>query len=563
MMDAPFNRPSFFPNLTDFQVPEIEPNSGPSVFLSFSSKDAPLPYEILACLKQQGFKTWDYSERDEEIPAGAVLEDAIKEKIDCADWFVAFLTTKSMEEAAGLYTRLEFAYAVEKEFHARQRLIPIFHSVQLGESILAPFDILFKDRATRYIELEGKGLREFLRKFELLCASLGQKYRPAFPMHSRLPFWEKFRDEIMAIMHTGADYSALLAIIGEFNIRYAEEKWSEAQFLIGHFLASAEFRFPGQAFPYALLIKGICELHLQEIEMATRTFRECLKLDPENHNAFGGLGQAAMLDGRYADAVNAFSDALKYCPTTDNFDERFNLSAAMVWAGDSKNPEIESNLFDSRAEKLSQEDGSKILSVRGAFLHMQGRNEDAVAIFEEWRKLIRSQDLLPSRLAPAVHYHYNALISLKLPKDAEELLNQAIDFSASKLTGSPPQVQIANSDLIHLQTLKGDFLFGQNRLGEAKKIYASLWQKGKRSRSLAVNLARVERRIAGPAAMRKFLEDLDKDNVFSLPATAVDFYYEGFLHFLKGKPVWADLDFHRSRQGGVRSPEYSRLEDLP
>ncbi|HNX78375.1 MAG TPA: toll/interleukin-1 receptor domain-containing protein, partial [Prolixibacteraceae bacterium] len=168
-------------------------------FISFSTRNRPVVREIMAGLRSRNIAFWDYSDEEWSIDMTAMILSRLKEEIDRCDYFLAVVSKESLDPDIGHFTRLEVAYALqEKKLHLENRVLTIELEGIKSSDYAGPYLPLkdFMHYELIWNEDKGKSILSFIGLMKRICRSVGVDYLPRISPHHRMPFWERFREEI-------------------------------------------------------------------------------------------------------------------------------------------------------------------------------------------------------------------------------------------------------------------------------------------------------------------------------------------------------------------------------
>jgi tetratricopeptide (TPR) repeat protein len=286
-------------------------------FISFSSRNKPVVREIMAGLRSQNIDFWDYSDDLWSISMTAIVLETLKEEIDKCDYFVAVVSKESVEPSIGHFTRLEVEYALQvKKMHEQKRVI----TVELEGICLADYNgpyLPLKDYMHYELiwnEDKGKSIRSFIGLMKRICYSVGIQYMPEISPHHRMPFWERFRDEIQKFDHKNHSHIELMGNLGEFNEFFKLKDYGNALQSIRHFVFSCEYYIPEYTMLYPWIVRGVTEQFLGNHQEALFSYQKALLADKENPDALAGLGQAYRILGDFKSAVDCYERAKLSAP---------------------------------------------------------------------------------------------------------------------------------------------------------------------------------------------------------------------------------------------------------
>jgi hypothetical protein len=262
-------------------------------FISFSSRNRPAVREIMAGFRSQNITFWDYSDEDWSIDMTDMILSRLKKEIDQCDYFVAVVSKESLDPGIGHFTRLEVAYALEeKKLHLANRVLTIELEGIKTFDYTGPYLPLkdFMHFELIWNEDKGKSIISYIGLMKQICRSVGVDYLPRISPHHRMPFWERFREEIRGYDHRIASHIELMGNLGEFNEFFKLKLYPEALKSISHFIFTCEYTLPEYCLLYPWIVKGVTEQFLGKNTEAIESFKKALETETENPDALAGLG---------------------------------------------------------------------------------------------------------------------------------------------------------------------------------------------------------------------------------------------------------------------------------
>jgi len=298
--------------------------------------------ELLASLKHQGLDVWDYSNDIESIEAGEVITERLKQEIDQRGVFIPVISSNSLSEELGRYTRLETEYAIKQ----RKRIIPLKLS---GAPDTADWDYPYSELASAlYLEIDIFNDRDYTRQLIKLCRELQVEFQALDRSHPRLPFWAEFRAEVAAIPKTNYHHSLLMEFLWAFNMHYFRHDYKEASSQIHLFLTTCSYVLPEYQPFYPLIVQGICHRHMGKLDEAEQCYLKANESHPglDEANIFGGLGGVYLQKESYEQALEYYAESLKHSTLDNNTDEKFNYAAASLFANKDLDSKLEGFVLD-------------------------------------------------------------------------------------------------------------------------------------------------------------------------------------------------------------------------
>jgi len=520
-------------------------NKPPTVFLSFSSRDMKYVNDLIAVLKYQNIDIWDYSNEIEAIEAGTFIEDRLKDEICNRDVFIPLVSSNSLDEKTGRYTRLETAYAIK----AGKKIIPLVMPESAGTIWAPPYDAL---QSLLYLKFDFNYDIEFARNMFLLCSKLNVEFQPLDKSHHKLPLWSFFRSEIHELPKSNYHYGMLMGILWSFNKCFFEEDWIGAEQRIRLFTHNCEYFVPGYRIFYPHIVHAVCLRNLSRYDEAEESYLKAGKNRPgyAEENIYGGLAGISFERGDNEKSFQLYEKSLQLAPDGLNSDEKFNYAVAMLITGRAVDSELSGFVLDLDPEDYGRE-ARHVYNAKAWLLSTHNQFTKAVAILKE---AIQNDNFDENTF---LFYSKFILVILENVKKGDpESLNilegltgytregPVLDFLVNMLKVAhdkyfPESLKLARQ-LIELSKLKGDFaqaamffedyILGENNTREELIEYALLnYYLGNKAVALAM--------------AQKILLMSEK----KLPETHRELYFEGYAHFLAGDADLARLCYIKSR----------------
>jgi hypothetical protein len=293
-------------------------------FVSFSGKDKAAAREIMNGLRSQNFDLWDYSNEIEAMSFSQEVKTRLLEEIDRCDYFIALVSKDSTHETTGYFTRFEVEYATAgRKLHLEGRIIIIELEDVKRSDYIGPFEKL-----KEYLHIDflwnsnyGKNIRSYISIMEKICQITGRRYIPQITPHARLPFWEKFRDEVISFVQSNTKHVHLNGILGEFNEYYKMKDYQNAYIAIQSFIISCNDLFPECKMVYPWIVKAVTEQSLGLNSDAQKSYQSALNSEPCNPDAYEGLGMVLQITGENAESVYYLQEALKHSTNKQTISE--------------------------------------------------------------------------------------------------------------------------------------------------------------------------------------------------------------------------------------------------
>lgn len=505
------------------------------VFISFSSKDLPVG-KLFSALQSQSIKVWDYSAEGQELAVGHRLSSLLKSKIDSCEYFIAVISPNSLNRAIGETPIFEVEYAIASGKAANNRLLPLLlndpsqwletypelkHDPTLGDV----FDYQNEDR--------------FENTVRRICEWLAVKYVPTSLRDKRAFFSDLLLAEIEHQEMTKAEFVKLILESNHFGRHMLNEEWSDALDSIGLLAGIAKRMVPPVSLHYLLVMRGLCQLQLNQLTSAEQTFLEAttghdLRSNPLLGLGYAGLGHTYAAMERFYESLTAFQKAVEFA--SDDY-LHFTHQAAILNAGGKTIDESVFDIFDNRT--AAPEERLKLLTLKGALHYRKREYREAIRIFRDL-----SVDELDEN--SAIFY------ALAL-KDNGEFEN-AVDvlFYAAN--------RIKSTNLYHY--LADTFwAAGESILALAvfEDFLCVITTPSDYARQLLVEYARMLRTIDGndSAKARQACERAVDLTLLPPTQSKADYFFIGFAQYLLGNKEAAKFFFDNS--SGFSTEYYDRL----
>ena len=301
------------------------------LFISFSSQDRPSVRELMAGFKSQNIDFWDYSNDIDEIKSGEVILERLTKEINSIDFFVAIISNSSTDPEIGKFTRLEVQYAINQGMLESGKIIPI--ALQRKGDHLIQYIGPYKElESLLHHNFEVQNSESYFGILRAITNRLQISYIPIIEEHPRMPFWGKFRNEVMALAQSNTTHVNLMTTLGKFNEYMKTYKYYEAYREISYFIEAAPYQIAGYRPLYPYIVKAVCAQELNYIEEAEKSYNDALLNDPKNPDALGGLGIIGMYYGNYDRAADWFEAASKNSDPDQARMERINKVVAVLSA---------------------------------------------------------------------------------------------------------------------------------------------------------------------------------------------------------------------------------------
>ena len=546
------------------------------LFISFSSKDIPFAREIMSGLQFQNFDFWDYSDELQQIGFTEEIKPRLINEIENCDYFVALVSKNSTDSEIGKFTLFEVDYAVnKKKLHLKNRVITIELENTVKEDYKGPYSQLtgFLHHDFIWNKYLKKSIKSYISMLTGICNATGQVYIPQITPHHRLPFWEKFRDEIILFAHSNHSHKFLMNVLGEFNEFYKAENYQFAYEAISYFVASCNYLIPCYKLLYPLIVKAVTEQNLGMHFEAKKSYQAALKKDPNNANALGGIAMVGLNTGDFNLAIEYFQKAIENSEGTQKINERLNLIIAKI--SGQKTISIEEKIFVENLDFLDIVLDDQKETYENELI---ATKQDEKVISEQLKKrfseqrifVLSTKALLYFNEAEEFSLHGNTNDSKKTYKKAFDIYNNEIkeDNLPNAVTvfyyyltsryldyENPGQIlenaiqrfgKNSKAYMVLLHEFLAEHYLADNNLYKCISIYEKNLIDKNPKRKMLVNYARALKKTGNTKFKEICISVLNKGSAGN-PETFEDYYWNGFANYLIGNIERANYDFDRSQ----------------
>lgn len=512
----------------------------PEVFISFSGKDQRKVRQLFSALEIQNVLVWDYSDEGQELPIAQDLGASLKAKIDSCEYFIAVISPNSVDENIGSDPYLEVRYAIDSGKGKNNRILPLLLDAP-SDQWLTLYEEL---KRVLWIPFKDDGAERFEDTIRRICDWLSAPYIPPSLKDPRVFFANLFLEELRGKTLNNAQFVKLLKGMNGSANELLMNDWSGVKEKTSFFLNLAAQIAPEVPFHYPLVIKGLCELELGQLEDAEQTFLHAANITyevppPLLPLGFAGLGHTYFSQQRFDKSLEAFQQAIDLQPQDQPHDSylQFNYFAALISSGGILLDEKMLDLFDPA--QLSAEERLKVTTLKAELSYKKGSYQEAISAFSglSWNDLGE---------ASAIYY------SLTLQANGEpEKAIEVLRFAANRTK---------STNLYHYLA---DAYLGVSDLRNAVSIYEDVLcrvaQPSDFARQILVEYAQIIRVSEGEN--KKFREACERAvNVKLLPSpqSKADWFFTGFAYHLLGR---SDLARHYyDNSSGFSAQYYDELE---
>jgi len=512
----------------------------PEVFISFSGKDQRKVRQLFSALEIQNVPVWDYSDEGQELPIAQDLGISLKAKIDSSEYFIAVISPNSLDENLGSDPRLEVRYAIDSGKGRNNRILPLL----LDDPSDQWLNLYEELKCIRWIPFNDGSEARFDDTVREICNWLAVPYTPSALTDPRVFFAKLFLEEIQSKKLKNAQFVKLLRGMNGSASELLMNDWRGVKEKTVFFLNLAAEITPEAPFHYPLVIKGLCELELGQLDDAEQTFLHAANLTyevppPLLPLGFAGLGHTYFCQQRFDKSLEAFQQAIDLQPHDQPHDSylQFNYFAALIKSGGNLLHEKMLELFDPA--QLSAEERLKVITLKAELSYKKGSYGDAIRAFAglNWNDLDEASTI----------YYSLALQANGEPEKAIEVLR----FVASRTN---------STNLYHYLA---DAYLGVSELKNALSVYEDVLCDVTRptdfARQILVEYAQIVRVSEGEnQRFREACERAVNVNLLPPPQSKADWFFAGFAYHLLGRSELAKHYFDNS--AGFSAQYYDELE---
>ena len=226
-------------------------------------------------------------------------------------------------------------------------------------------------------ELEGALIR--------LCDDLKWLYRPPIIGDPRLPFMQKFKDELKQVA-TGrpgregrgnAIYRRLMTAQQDFEGYVKSGDYIKALERINLILLTCEYEFPETWLYYPYITKAVCQIVLGRVRQALITIKPLFRHPNKDENLYGILGDIRDREGNHQAALRSYETALQFDP--DDTDLCAHVLLQRIHLG---KPVMEHEfLWIDDSSNRTKQDRRRLKAVQAIVLAYTNRLEEAKEVF--------------------------------------------------------------------------------------------------------------------------------------------------------------------------------------
>lgn len=500
------------------------------VFVSFSGLDKDrFVNKLFARLQAQPFDLWDYSAEGREIPGGNPIYDYLQDKIDSCDLFIPVVSCNSFASA---FTCREMAHALDRFQYGKLRIIPLVATEVIGKNWPSPYDALGAEGlCIRYYELDFAARLSLENVLMRVCADMGVSFVPLIVEDPRLPFMDRFENELRDTQPSDAEgpsaermivtYRRLWSILNDFILAFQDGDYFKALAKINFFIATAEYDYSQHRFYFPYIVKSVCEMSCGRLVNALETLRSLDDLESKDENYYGALGFIKQQQGFHREAASMYREALKRDP--DDPAAMAGILLNELLGGIPTDVDAALKVIDSGVIAVHA-DRMKALELKAFALAMAGRPGEAYAVY---RQMVKNG-----------HVTGNMVVNFAFVMKDIGLVSEAVGMLEDYCRKNP-------GDAVPLHTLASLC----SALGDARRsrlYFADLVGKNPTNRQYVIDAAQVYYASGDIAKSKELANSLLAVGRTNLPTSSNDFFYDGFAQWFLGEFSRARYDFERS-----------------
>ena len=490
-------------------------------FLSFSSKDSGFISKLKARLQAQPLDLWNYSNEGEEIPGGVNIVSYLEGRVCQVELFIPLVTENSIEST---YTQAEVASALQRHQQGLLCIIPLVQKKMASENVFwgPVYEPL---RKLRYYEVDLEQRAHWEQAVGRICQSLNLDYRELLSDDPRLPFMDRFEQELRDTKARDPErYDGvcirLERIRTEFVVAFEEADYSKAFRLIDFFLSTCEFEFPDDLFFYPSLAKIICLIGLGRFAEALEL---AFLLNPTERNdetLYGMIGYIHQQQGAYHEAARYYERALDIDPADPAAASGVIINRTLC--NDLKDLDSALDVL-THGHFYTEVDRQRAQVIQAHALAARGQTKEAVEIFE-----ILARNRIDD---PNLYINFaRSLVDMRRPDDACRILDMGIETCTEPLGVYKWKMQFL--------LMNKDFFTALKTIRDAAKYWSG---DRELQHFLQICLVNANHREEAREVAKEFLLGFQPDG-------NDEFYFAGFSNWLLGFEDRAIYDFERSER---------------
>ncbi|MBN1927642.1 MAG: TIR domain-containing protein [Prolixibacteraceae bacterium] len=505
-------------------------------FISFSSRDLPAVRELMSGFRSQNIDFWDYSDEIQSIEAGQSIPERLLKEIKNADYFVPIISTNSIDPEIGKFTHLEVSYALKLGFEKKGKIIPI-ELQRKGDRQIQYQGEYEKLHDLKHENFELQNVTTYIEVLQAVSNRVKIPFIPFVVALPRLPFWQKFRDEVMTLFHSNSTHVQLMTVLAKFNQYFKDKNYEVSLKEIRFFTASIYYHLPEEKVVYPFIVKAVNELELGLIEEAEASFQEALNHDPHNADALGGMGMINNYLGSYEKAAEYFEKASIHSTDPDQArNERVNRITAILSGRLTQQftPEEQAFISNINLANLKEDEKAFTLKAKAAVYYHTSQFARAVELYQK----LDAEGTLDE--TGSIAYYYLSVRMAGKP-NPQNILIKYIELGKNKNI---------NKDI--LREYLANFYFDTGAFKKGDALYRNyLLPPHKKSLETMANYALQLYRMNKAQLCNDLCRQATQLEEFSLPRNPAEFYYCGLIQYLSGEETKARYDFERSHNFGV------------
>lgn len=484
---------------------------------------------LFSALKQQGVHVWDYSGPGEDFELSSPLKASIVKKIDANEYFIAVITPDSIHEKIGYYCRFEVLHALDTAKLRENKILPIVLCDPRAQ--WTEWHDLYQELAPlKRIELESFNSHNFERHLRDICRWLSVEYLPSTLRSKETFIADAFLKETDGIDLRHADFVILMEVMDTCASSINVGNWATAKEKADLFVKWARHAAPHANFLYPLIIRGICELQLGELQTAKKTFTtattdECFKNNPLYGLGFAGLARTHHALAEVDEGNAAYKRAGDFMK-----DDKYLLLNQLAGLMEKESDGWDDRLLDEIDHAdFPAEHRARVLEMKGIAKYKKNKFLEAVQHFG-------SIDINALDEAAAVYY----ALSLRKVGGDEQAISVVLNAA----------LRLQTPNLFHVLA---DCYLNCDYLAEALSIYKDVlcaedlpanWKRQYFIEYACILRNTGERRHHG--TINSLCEKVLDFGLLSFPHSHEAFFYLGFANHLLGRKAEARYDYERS-----------------
>lgn len=506
----------------------------PKIFVSYASSDKGFVRRLFARLMAQPLCLWVFESDRGEIPGAEIVTDFLQAMLKEADFVIPVVSQAAFRSR---YVRHEVVFCLNRKANSQLRILPLVQAGLDQQPEAWPCEFVpLRDIRYRSVEFDSQSSIE--QAVMKICKDVGVDYEPLLPDTFRLPFMQRFLQEIRDNCprrddHEISIYNQLMVVLAVFTEAIMTTSFKDALKHIEYFIAICDNEFPNTSFYYPLLVRAVCLLLQDRGDMALEAFESLLQHPKVDESVFGGIGKIKESQSQFGEALKFYSEAYRRDP--DDLAAKIGVLTNSVMC--KVKPELD---LDELARCVDQE--SRILEqsdidprVIKAFISLaKGRPNEALVFLQE---VVVEVD---------VHLVPLTLYAMILDQDFDDQAGAVSVLRAAYERQPDPK-------LLHYLATYCAFA---GYADEAAKYFRRLISTFPNVRRYKVEAAQAVWYAEGIAMGREIASQVFADSM-PLPTSLDDFYWDGFGNWILGRFELAQYDFWRSRK--VDDLRYDKL----